>query len=370
MKKRVYRVIVSLIVVVALSLSLVMGAAAQGLEGISENVIVEKVKDMLPLIYTQGISEDDDVKIGSPISTYHLDEDGGITNSDYTSYPVFINGDIKAIADVVKDDDGNVLQVSLGIDFAEELQKEVSENPETAYAVFYAEDGIYLKFQADTDNKLICLKSFMDDNGIVDVDVEGGMEIKYVESSPINSIEFDAQVPMATSTILFNTLNVSNVSNTSTTCCPAGICWAASIAIMANCHLGTSYTALQIHDRFSCLTSNYHNEEKSYIRSLGMYVGGPYYSTGSYPFCFSTLYDCIEADMLLLLDLQDYGNNVAHNVVAYGYYGNSDFSSLYFYYMDPNTGGRISSFPSTSSETVYISLSGYNYQVHCYITGY
>jgi len=101
-----------------------------------------------------------------------------------------------------------------------------------------------------------------------------------------------------------------------------------------------------------------------------MYSGGPYYSTGNYPFCFSTLADCIDADMLLLLDYQDYDEAVAHNVVAYGYYATSSVSTTYFYYMDPNTGRKLSSFPASPRDTVCVSLGGYNYEVHCYITAY
>ena len=357
------------VVIAILVCTPVMEVMARGSSASFENTVVQKIKDMLPLIYTQEISVHDEVALGTPISTYYLDETGSVTVSDYISYPVYVNNRIKAIADVIIDENGSVTQVSLGVNFAEELQQQLSANPEAAYSVLYSEKAIYLKFLDDEDNDFICLKSFVGDEYLLNLEVKEEV-IDFMKPSPLSSIAFDdAQLPITTRSILFNTLNVSNVNNTSTSCC-GGLCWAASIAIMANYHLGTSYTALQIHDRFDCLTSNYHSEEKSYIRDLGMSAGGPYYSTGLNAFSFSTLYDCIEDDMLLLLDLQDYGDGVAHNVVAYGYYANPNASSLYFYYMDPNTGGRISSFPSESSETVYIPLSGHTYMVHCYITAY
>lgn len=54
-------------------------------------------------------------------------------------------------------------QVSLGVNFAEELQQQLSANPEAAYSVLYSEKAIYLKFLDDEDNDFICLKSFVGD---------------------------------------------------------------------------------------------------------------------------------------------------------------------------------------------------------------
>ena len=57
------------------------------------------------------------------------------------------------------------------------------------------------------------------------------------------------------------------------------------------------------------------------------------------------------------------------NVVSYGYYQSST-GQRSFYYMDPNNGERVTTFPSSSSATVYVPLDGHNYAVHCYIYAY
>lgn len=328
------------------------------------DIISAHVSEMFPLLFEASKDSKTTVCVGSALSTYRIDDDSTVAVSEYESYPLLINNNIVGIIDVSREN-GNISQVSLGINYAPELQQSLTTHGEDSFAIFYAENGIYIKFSSS--ESITRIKAYNDIEPLSTMYIEENAEIGYTSISQETAVSIQPRENKRA--LLFKTLNVTNVSNSTTPCC-GGICWAASIAIMANYHLGTSYTALQIHNLFGCLTSNYHNEEKSRIQQLGMSAGGPYYSTGSYRFTFSTLYDCIEADMLLLLDLQDYDKGAAHNVVSYGYFATSDSSTTYFYYMDPNTGGKISSFPSSPSATVYIPLSGYNYAVHCYITAY
>lgn len=335
-------------------------------------IVASKVQEMLPSIYSEPITKNDRVSIGNQIPTYYVDNNNVITVSEYASYPVFVNGILVSIADVTKNADGKISQVSLGTDYAVALQKFLSVNGNEPFAIFFAYDGVYLKFEES--EYISCIKPYSDiplNSATLSIfNNTNTTNVKYSALSSVGSIQIGANTqkisPASANTVLFDYLNVTNVKNASTSCCPGGICWAACIAMMANYYRGTSYSALQVHNICGCLTSNYHNEEKSYIRKMGMRAGGPYYSTGSLAFSFSTLYDCIEGNTLLLLDLQATG--VAHNVVAYGYYANGN--SLYFYIMDPNTGVKLLSFPSSSGSPVRISLSGHNYQVHCYITAY
>lgn len=335
----------------------------------SDLVIVSQyVYDMIPMYYEQSVYKDASISIGQRLSVFRLSEEGELTTSDYESYPLLINAQIAGIIDVYRNDNNEISQVSLGINYATELQELLDNNDDFSFAILYTQNGIFAKLS--NTSQWSCLISYTEDNDYtINIEIK---DLTYssvtIQNEDANSILKSVIVPTQTRDVFYNALNVTNVSNASPSCCSSGICWAASIAIMANYHLGTSYTALQIHNIYGCLSSSYHSEEKSIIQQLGMYAGGPYYYYGSYPFNFSNLADCIDAYILLLLDLQDYNASVGHNVVSYGYFGTSNSTATYFYFMDPNTGSHLSSFPASSSDPVYISLGGYNYLVHCYIT--
>lgn len=320
---------------------------------------------MLPLIYGDSITNDDHFAIGSSFSSYRITEDGSLTASDYTSYPLFRNDHIVGIIDVTTDDNGAVSQVALGVDSAPELQEVLSEDNIQPFAIIYAHDGLYIKFSGDDD--IVCLKPYMDyaARALNNTNFVLNNEIHYTIPSPAFDITYAK--PMASYPII-ETLDIQKVDNTSTDCCPDGICWAASIAMIANALTNTSYTALEVHDICGCLHehSNYHSAEMDYIEQLEMTASGPFYYD---IFNIDNTVDCIDSGKYMLLDLQDYGAAVAHNVLAYGYSISSNDSN-YFYYMDPNTGGRLCSFPSTPGISVSVPLSGYDYLVHCYIAAY
>ena len=367
--KRVIKLVLCLLLVLTLSFQPNVFATSSS-DSDDMAVISTKVSEMIPLIYEDAFLGQR-FFIGERFQEYRVTGAGELENSDYETYPLMSDNVILGIIKVSRDSLGDISQVTLGVDYSDELQALLnSNNSNDGFAVIQTESGACLKFESS--DTLHSLNAY-NDYAYLELTSVQGVDYSTLTNSGCFEIEPSVSRAVVRSTsgdTLHKILSVENVSNTSTTCCPEGICWAASIAIMANYHCGTSYTALQVHDLCGCFSEDgdYHDEEKAYIRQLGMYAAGPYESDGNYPFCFSTLADCINADMLLLLDLQDYSADCAHNVVAYGYFATSSPAATYFYYIDPNTGRNVSSFPAVVGDTVTISLGGYNYQVHCYIT--
>lgn len=342
---------------IILLLSLVLGNSpfsyALPVESINadEAAIVTHVRESLVIMDELAITKDDTVYLGSKLSAYYIKDDT-LLPSEYESYPVYINGKIASIVDVVRID-GEVSQVTIGVSFARELQQVLSQNLDIPFTIIYDESGVYLKFS--NQNEMICLMLYGDTSETSSLNATN--KIVYENVAPKNLIDIQASV--SPRTMLSKKLNLSQVSNTSVyPCCRGGICWAASIAMIANYYKGTSYSALGIHDMCNCkeLKANYHPQQMLLMEDLGLYVQGRHYS-----FTFNSLYNCIENDQLLLLDLQS--SSGAHNVVAYGYYSNTVSDVERFHYMCPNVGARYASFPS--SGTVSFTLSGIIYTVHC-----
>lgn len=325
--------------------------------------IAQQVSEMFPTIYQAPVPDDGSIYIGSEIPTYRISENGVVEVSDYTSYPLISNGLIIGIIDVVYGD-GTVSQVILGKKYAAELQNALLTYSTQPFAIIHSGEGVYLKYFSSQNT--ICIMSHGDSEDAADLTIVNGELLQYYA----NDIEPIAPIyPVLTTRATYSKyLPVTNVSNTSVNCC-GGLCWAASIAMMSNYFKGTSYNAVAIHTLFGCFGDDYHADEVSRLSALGMTTSGPCFSSSSpYPFSYTVLKNCIDVNVLLLLDFQDYDAAVAHNVVAYGYYANTTTQKYYFCYMDPNYGGLMCSFPDTAGSAVYVALDGYNYHVHCYIT--
>lgn len=318
------------------------------------SIILEHTANIVPMMLDMSQYSHDDVYIGQKLNTYRAAEKG-IVETDYDIYPIITGNNILGIVSVIKINN-NVVQVSCGIDFSKELQNYIESNKQNEFALAFSSDGIYV-VEPNGTKTLIKREEYSNIAYSINSNVISKSTIDYCQIEPLAIIPLHNSI-YATQ---FKTLDIVYVANSSAPCC-GGLCWAASIAMIANYYRGTSYTAAGIHNLFGCITENYHNEEKQILRSLGMYADGQYTSN----LTLSKVMTYIQGNKLLLLDLQDYKEKAAHNVVCHGYYSNG--SSNYFYYMDPNTQGCIASFPS--SGTIYIPLSGYNYEVHCYIVAY
>lgn len=326
-------------------------------------VVARQVSEMFPTVFQMPVPSDGSLYIGAQIPSYRLGDEGNVELGDYESYLLFLNSEIIGIVDVVCN--GNtVSQVTLGTKYANELQQNLLCRPNDPFAIIYLESGVYIKYLSS--ESAICIKTHSEGVTCEAISPISSATIQYCAAG--DEVEVLVPPTITARAVYSKSIPITRVTNASTTCCQAGLCWAASIAMMSNYYTGTNLSALSLHNAYGCLGNDYHTDEMNLIRSLNMTPSGPYYtSTGPYPFSYSVLCNYIEANTLLLLDFQDYDDGVAHNVVAYGYYANTSTSRSYFLYMDPNNGGLMSSFPTTAGATVYVSLDGHNYQVHCYI---
>lgn len=119
-----------------------------------------------------------------------------------------------------------------------------------------------------------------------------------------------------------------------------------------------------MHNIVGCLAwTDYHFVELNALLDFGLIAKGPYTTNLTY----NTLKSNVDSGAVMLLDLK-VASGPRHNVVAYGYHYDGSGDSKNFYFMDPNKSSSltISSFPA--SGTVYVSTSGYNFYVECFIT--
>lgn len=318
------------------------------------SAIIEYVSVLFPRICDLTVF-DEPLYLGNKLSAYRIGNEGNPVPVDYDMYPVLSGDKVIGFANVINASDD--IQVTCSTGLAKELQDYLDYYGNSAFSIIYIEDGVCL---IGASGNIVWLQHPSAD---AQLNCDNVIQSNLSMSAIVPLAAIDSQ-PMEMD-LLYNTLRITNVANTSTDCCPRGICYAACMAMMANYFKNQSYTALQVHDAFGCInTSDYHDLDKECIRYLGMFAGGPYYNS---MFNLSNVADCIDANMLLLLDLQH--TNASHNVVVYGYAASSDFTNQYFYFMDPNySGNSISNFPN--SGLCYVTTSGYTFSVHCYITAY
>lgn len=360
--------IVSLLTIILLIVTFYSSVMAMDSSKIStpENdieTISKHVSKLLPMFQQISLNKGDIVSIGNELATYRSNDDGTIVNGDYEEYPLMINNCVVGIVNVIRVD-GKIYQVSFGVNYAPELQKLVSNNKNEAFAIIHTKDGVYAKLSS---SNISSLKLYADNkHSLNKLNLEAGTKINYKAITQEGFVLINSVIkPQAITRS--KVLGVRYVPNGSTSCCPNALCWASSIAMMSNYHRGTYFNAKEIHDKFGCLNAyNYHNQEISFIKQLGMTARGPFYSTDSSNlFNYNNLYKLTDAYKLLLLDLE-YSTIARHNVIVHGY--EVDENGARFHYMDPNSGAGVSTFPYSPYSIVYLPLDGYNYQVHCYIT--
>lgn len=314
----------------------------------------DTVCDMLPSLID---CSNQTIYIGSKIPSYVLTS-SSIEEIEYDTYPIIGNGSIIAFANVYYNDAG-AMQISCSIDFSEELQTYLNTTADSSFALIYANEGIYA---VNSTKQIHC---------IINRDTNVQYSITNFNSAtsslPVSSISLlihlDSIVSQQRST-QYMSLNIVRVDNTTTSCCPNGICWAAAIAMITNYHTGSSYTAFRIHEAFGCLGrgSNQASNFKSALGDLGMYTYGPYYSDLTY----SDMVAMTQGDRVPFIRLASTSGGSGHAVVGKGYYWNGESTGTKgFYIVDPNTGTWLISFPS--SGTIYLTLSGVSYEVDYYI---
>jgi hypothetical protein len=367
LKKTVSLLTIILLIVTFYSSAMAMNDSIVSTPVKDIEVITKHVSKLLPMLQQISVNKGDIVSIGNALASYRANDDGTIVNGDYEEYPLMINNCVVGIVNVIRVD-GEIYQVSLGANYAPELQKLVSESKNEAFAIIHTKDGVYAKLSSSS---VSTLKLYVENKQLISkVNLGVDSKINYKEITQEGFVSINSIIsPQAITRS--KVLGVRHVPNVTPTCSEEGLCWAASIAMMSNYHRMTNYNAYDVHRICGCLfVENYHYKEITFIEQLGMTAQGPYYSTNSSDnFNYNNLYKLTDAYKLLMLDLEGvdkYGKPLRHNVIVHGY--EVDESSARFHYMDPNTGAVVSTFPSSPYAVTIIAIGDNRLKVHCYIT--
>lgn len=365
MKKK----IISLILAIAMSLSMTSGAFA-AVEPNSIQETVNKVATILPLL-CENISEN--CYLGEELDAYQVTGEGEIEAIEYRLYPVFSDEKIVALAQVVENSQGEET-VSCITAYAGELQAYYEKNPNEKVAIVFAQDGVYILPEGQVPVKIYAA----DNNGLGEV-VTVTDSRNQISVSSVSSIEAMVSfVPTvsqsrALQSLTLGVVRVPNVgvgctNEDETGCDDIGLCWAASMAMIVNYFCDTSHTTSTIHTYTGCMSHDTSSSDyKRELRNFGLYVYGAY-ST----FTYSTIVNLTQGNRLAFMRIErSYVQNgetkkMGHIIVPYGYYYNPDTSSpKYFYYMDPNYGGGIAEIPDSGA--LPVPTSGLNYYFDYYL---
>ena len=371
--------LISILVVLSLMLSCSGYAFAAG-ETISENsfssakeqFLLNTVSDIVPQLTNTKLSSTSKVYLGAALSAYKI-EDATISKVEYEIYPVLIDNEIVAIAQLSQNNAGEYT-VCFVTSLAEGLQRYYQNRPKEAFSLVIAYEGVFL---VDSGNDITCTYSAISE-GLTSIrSVKNDWSnlkhtaIEANNSIPVEQIDLSVQDNEieGTRSLQFMTLSVPYVANDTSTCSNAdcngrGLCWAASIAMIINYYRDTSYSAKSVHDATGCYSTGVPANYKSAIRTFGAYAYGAYYT-----FNYSTIQTIVQGyhPAYMRIERTDSdGNEYGHAIVPYGYYYNPDSASeKYFYYMDPNYGGGIASFPASGDPQ--ITTSGNTYTFDYYI---
>lgn len=353
--RKLERRMLSFIMVIALVFTTCLPIYAETAIDPITQVIVDQLESMLPQYAASENIPLDTVELGTPLSTYRV-ANSGLIPLDYTVYPVISNQHIIALADVLGET-ANTTQTTLYVDFAVALEEYVSTH-DSPFAIIYAKEGV---FALSSDKVLTMLKDGLTNitSELYDIDLET-INVSYAEISTICQLTL-GPIPRVR-------LGVKHVPNdTSTHCCGDGLCWASSIAMIANYYEGTSYDALDIHHDYGCLGGFAYNHLRPYcyidaLTLLGMADYTLSYSYLTYPI----LYNFLSDDQLLFTHLYTVDPEATENhvIVGCGYQYNT--TTAKFLFMDPNTGKGSASFPLTTGPLIF-TLGGVTFEVDYYI---
>jgi len=329
------------------------------------NGMYDFVLEALPFMIEQGnISNSQKasgykVEVGASLPLYCL-VDGVLTSAEYQSFPVFVNTSLVALIRV-HFNDANIPIYTCVLDVATEISKLDTAGK---YVFLYAEEGLFAydreghtyQLQSMTLMENSSIESLSFSTGLLDAKAES---IRFVSIAAVEEVcSMESIASYDSRKLEYDSVPLLTVSNATTQCCSGGICWAACHASIANYYTGSNYTALTYHNSENCTNykSNYHYYEKVFLNNKGISVSGP----NTTQLTYSTLKSYVDSGAVALLDLQAATAGGAHNVVAHGYINSSGYK---FYYMDPNSGTCLSSFPTSGK--LQITASGILYNVHC-----
>jgi len=302
----------------------------------------------------------EDFYLGNKLTAYKV-MISGIEDIDYDIYPIISRGRTIAFAQATYNDE-NELVVSCVRSFANELQHCLDNNVEGEFVIVYSKEGVFL---VDKSKELYYIYEASNAglSSIENIDLQREtLNYKKIERKEILNLNY-----YQSRALQYQALNVPYVYNENVNCnvCnQKGLCWAASMAMIVNYYYGSSYDTSSIHSSTGCMCDATAWQYKAKLQNW-VYANGPYFS-----FSYNTIAGLIQSNYLSFMRLAPTGSNtIGHIVVPYGYYWNEPVSSTkYFYYMDPNYGGGIQSFPSSGS--LYVTTSGVTYTFHYYISCY
>lgn len=314
-------------------------------------------QDVLPQVLEfHRITEPNNVVIGNALPTYYV-EGQSLYAAEYEAFPLFIDGTIYSIIRQYTAPNG-VKSYSCRLDATN-----VANIDADIGALVYTEESVSVI--DDLANIL--------DNGVALTNKKNNItadtEVQFAEISPQGGVTLETLDFAKKSNLRYSDEGecpVDYVPNTSTSCCPDGLCWAACCASLANTFAGGSYTARSFHNSVDCdlYHQAYHTYMIIFLNDAGVLTSSSQYTSN---LTYSTLKSYVNDDQVALLHLNSMSSNVGHYVIAYGYY-TTDSGTKHFRYMDPNEGECTSQFPP--SGTVYVAASGIGYAVHCYVKCY
>lgn len=360
MKNKWVSFVISTVLTLSVLFSFTFGAYAQSISADSDRAILSShVLNVIHLIYDEPLSNNDEIIIGSEIQEYFV-IDGCLQESDLNAYPIIINNQIIGIIKVSRDTNNTISQVSIGREYAYELQTALSNKSNLPFVILHTDSGVYIKFSSCEEFDQI--KAFSEDSE-KKIALRSA-EFEHTKLTQRYAVTYEEPFVTAAANT-YRQLSVTRVANASPSCCSGGICWAACIAMLSNYYLNTSFSAMNVHDYVGCVPTgtNYHDTHRDYIRELGMTVLGTYNGSSSKAFSFDSVRYWIDRNILMHVDLQ---GGIAHNVLCHGYYSSAQ-SATYCYLMDPNYGSVLCSIPETASSAISIVLRNTTYSVHCYI---
>jgi|GEM_PF-2478622 len=334
--------------------------------------VTQNIEELLPsLLYDEhfGVTVDnfDNIYIGSPISSYSYENEHW--SDCFLQYPIYqiseSENQIIGLCRIITHSNGE-RTVDYGIDCANELQVFLEKNNNPAIALLYYEDHVSVK----TNSSEVVLQTYVTNYSSIStvsipdyLSLNTSTVIKKI-STPISTFGLNANEG--------HTLDIDVVLQGN-----YGICWAAGVACVTNYYYDYSLDALDVAEYASALGYIYWDPDiNDYNRGLyddecvellNEYDIGTDHKT--IYFTYSTLKNHINNDRLIYIfgDRYDSSGDVVagHVVIGYGY-SSTTSGGKSMYYMEPNTGRRVATFPS-SGPIIFTSTSNLQYETDGYV---
>ncbi len=364
MKKRIVSLALALMMCFSLS---VTAFAVETNRLTDQEFVASKISELIPAFLTAtefGVTEEnyENLYVGNPITAYTYKN--GENTGSYLQYPIVFENlnakEIVGLARVIEHENGE-RTIDYGVNCAPQIQVYLETNENTSFALLYSENGVSIA----TASSQTMIKGY-ETTSAARMNTISLEEADYALTD-IEAIE-KIEVPtatFATRTVEHNSLNVEYVDQDG-----RPLCWAASISCIVEYHTGTSWSIDQIAQMavdagYNAVTDDGVNITQA--RHILNLFGGTNTLVNSY-LTYNTLKSKI--DLNCPLYIRGYCTDhltEGHASVAYGYYYGGS-GSKYIYYMEPNTGFKTASFPSSGGPLIFtISPNSCTFANNAYI---